>query len=215
MTIRLRLTPRSAAVIAVLALVAAFALNPFGSTAGAKHTDDHQPANKLAVAGAGNLIEAPDEEATLLTTTMKNPGSKALVLSVTLECSILTDLTTVGNDLSEAEAKAEVWVEVNGETVAVSDDPASGRVTFCEREYQRETRMWEDEEAVIDDFIRTKASHGFNWVALHDGSGDKVIEVKAELTRNSTDNAVAALVIGHRTLIVEPADVSHDETLSN
>jgi hypothetical protein len=116
---------------------------------------------------------------------------------------------------SQAEAKAEVWVEVNGTPVAWADDVAHGRVTFCEREYRRDTSSWDDDDAVIDDFIRTKASHAFNWVLLHDGAGDKLIEVKAELTRNSTDNATAGLVIGARTLTVEPVDVVHDETLSN
>lgn len=197
---------------ALAVVVSVLAFNGGGSIASAEKTP---AANKVAVAGKGTLIEAPNSEVTLLATTMKNPGAKALLLSVTLECSILTSLTTVGNDLANAQAKAEVWVEVNGKSVAYADDVADGRVTFCEREYQRQTSNWDDEDAVIDDFIRTKASHGFNWAALHDGAGEKVIEVKAALTRNATANATAVLVIGARTLTVEPVDVVKDETLSN
>jgi hypothetical protein len=173
-------------------------------------------ANKFAVVGSGEMVEAPNEEVTLLSTTMKNPGSKALALSVSLECSILTQLTTIGSDLAKSWAKADVWVEVNGSPVMFDDDDtADGRVTFCEREYQRETRSWDDDDAVIEDFIRTRSSHAFNWVALHDGAGDKLVEVKAELQRSATSNADSRLVVGHRTLTVEPVDVVKDETLSN
>jgi hypothetical protein len=126
------------------------------------------------------------------------------------------------SDLAQAEARADVWIEVNGNKVAYGDDPRAveeeGKVTFCEREYQRETSEFpadcNDEKCVIEDFIRTKASHGFNWVALHDG-GDKTIDVKAVLTRTTTGDATADLVIGARTLTVQPVDVVHDESLSN
>lgn len=212
MTLQLRLSKRFTAALFAIALIPALLFASFASTADAQKTP---AANKVAVAGSGVLIAAPSVEITLLTTRMKNPGSKALLLGVTLECSILTDLLTQGNDISAAEAKAQVWVEVNGEPVQYAEDVADGRVTFCEREYQRTTSMFDDLDATIDDFIRTKASHGFNWVALHDGAGDKVIEVKADLTRNATDNATAELVIGARTLTVEPVDVANDETLSN
>lgn len=216
MTLHVRITRTSAAVLAILGLAAALALAPLTSAEAQKSP----AANKFAVAGEGLLIEMDGsdparEGITLLSTTMKNPGSKALVLGVTLECSILTSLMTIGDDLSQSEAKAEVWVEVNGTTVAYADDVADGKVTFCEREYQRETSGWDDDDAVIDDFIRTKASHGFNWVALHDGSGEKLIEVKANLTTNQTSNATTALAIGARTLTVEPVDVARDESLDN
>lgn len=214
MMLQQRLSKPSTTIVAaiglVAALIAAMLVTSFAST-----SDASQPANKFSVAGSGVMISAPSEEVTLLTTTMKNPGSKALLLGVTLECSILTSLLTEGNDLSQAEARAEVWVEVNGTPVQYAEDVADGRVTFCEREYQRQTSMFDDEDATIDDFIRTKAAHGFNWVLLHDGAGEKVVEVKANLTRNATDNATAELVVGARTLTVEPVDVAKDETLSN
>lgn len=204
------------------ALVVALSVLAFGGGGPTASAQKSPSANKVAVAGEGALVQAENQEETLLTTTMKNPGSKALLISVTLECSILTELTTVGNDTASAQATAVVWVEVNGTKVAYEDDPApdpedTGKVTFCDRAYQRTTSLFDDANATIHDFIETKSSHGFNWAALDTGSGDKTIVVKAELTEvvNDADKAVATLVIGARTLTVEPVDVAVDETLSN
>lgn len=201
----------------VLALAVGLAFAAGQGAVEAKHNDNHHPANKVAVAGSEIEEHAPNEEVTLLSTTMRNAASKALVLQVTLECSILTDLETEGNDLARASSTLEVWVEIDGEKVAVSDEPdaGDGEVTFCNREYERETRMWDDDDAVIDDHIATKQAHGFNWVSLAPGHGVKTIEVKANLDTDEVGEANATLTVGNRTLVVEPVDVAHGETLSN
>lgn len=201
----------------VIALAASLAFAVGQGTGDAKHTDGHQPANKVAVAGSEIEEHAPGEEVVLLETTMRNAASKSLVLQVSLECSILTDLQTQGNDMARAESTLDVWVEIDGEKVAVADHEGAGdgEVTFCNREYERETRAWEDEEAIIDDHIRTKQAHGFNWVALDPGHGVKHIEVKGNLDTDEVGEATATLTVGNRTLVVEPVDTAHGETRSN
>lgn len=201
----------------VALLVAAALILTAGLLAGADQAgaNSGEPANKVAVSGSGVTVGEPDETLTLLDTTMRNADSKALVLQVTLECSILTDLETVGNDRSRAESTLDVWVEVDGERIGVSEADDNGEVTFCNREYQRETRLFDDEDATIDDHIATKQAHGFDWVDLDAGKGVHDIVVKGRLTTSSTDNADADVTVGNRTLIVEPVDTAHDETLDN
>lgn len=205
-----------AAATLALALLLAAALLAGSDEASAKHTDGHHPANKVAVSGSSMEVAGPNEEVTLLETSMRNAASKSLVLQVTLECSILTDLKTVGDDFSRAESTLEVWVEIDGRPVDVSEAGQDGTVTFCNREYQRETSNFEeDEEATIDDHIRTKQAHGFNWIDLGTGKGVHDIVVKGRLETESTANATAEVTVGKRTLVVEPVDTAHDETLDN
>lgn len=198
------------AVVLTVMLTVAFALagGPGSADAG---SNDHHPANKVALADSSIEEHAPGTDVTLMETTMRNAASKGLVFQVTLECSILTDLVTEGNDTARAESTLEVWVEVDGERVAVGDSSddghTGGTVTFCNREYQRQTRLWEDEEAVIDDHIDTKQAHGFNWFDSAPGGGVKNIEVKANLDTDTAGSANATLTVGNRTLVVEPVDV--------
>lgn len=210
---------RALAAVGALLLAAAgmlaAALLAGSDEASAKHTDGHQPANKVAVSGSDVEVGDPDQTLTLLDTTMRNADSKALLLQVTLECSILTDLETVGNDDSRAESTLDVWVEVDGERIGVSEADDNGEVTFCNRAYQRQTRGFDDEDATIDDHIRTKQAHGFDWVDLDAGKGVHHIVVKGRLTTDSTANADADVTVGNRTLIVEPVATARDETRDN
>lgn len=193
-----------------VALVLALALLAGSDEASA----DHEPANKVAVAGSTVKVAGPGEDVTLLDTTMRNAAAKSLALQVTLECSILTDLETVGDDLSRARSNLDVWVEIDGKRVPVADED-NGEVTFCNREYQRQTRGFDDEDATIDGHIATKQAHGFNWMDLQVGNGTHDIKVKGRLETDSTANANAEVTVGNRTLVVEPVQAAHDETKAN
>lgn len=208
---------RVAAWGAILALVLALAFVAGQTRVDAKHEDGHEPANKVAVSGSTLEVAGPDEEVVLLDTTMRNAAAKSLVLQVTLECSILTDLRTTGTDMARAESRLDVWVEVNGRAIGVSDgDEGFGEVTFCNREYQRETEFHgEDEDHVIDDFIRTKQTHAFNWVDLMTGNGIQEIVVKGRLSTDTAGTATAEVAVGNRTLVVEPVDTALGEDKSN
>jgi len=176
----------------------------------------HQPANKVSAAGSTAEVISPNESVTLLSEKIKTSAPTDLILGVTLECVITTELTTVGNDLESAEGTVRVWVEVDGQRVPVStddtDDP--GKVTFCNQFEERETTMFDDEDATIRTLNRAGAANGFNWLRLNTGSGIHLIEVKADLVTDNTDGASALAAVGKRTLIIEPVKTANDEEIT-
>lgn len=182
---------------------------------------DHKPADKMVAAGSTLEIMTSDvtngsvsEEATLLTGTLRSSNPTDLVLQLTLECALWTDVTTVGNDDQGAEAQVEVWVEVDGEPVDVSsDDTDGGRAVFCNRAYEVKTLQFDDEDATIERYLRTRSANAFNWVTLNVGSGIHEITVKAQLDASASDNARAKAAIGDRTLVVEPVKMANDASV--
>jgi hypothetical protein len=109
----------------------------------------HEPANKVSAAGSTTEVISPNERVVLLSEIVKTSKPTDLILGVTAECSITTELTTVGNDFSEAMGQVKVWVEIDGKPVPVAktDTQEPGRVVFCKDLYQRTTSMFDDEGA--------------------------------------------------------------------
>jgi hypothetical protein len=175
----------------------------------------HAPADKVTANGSTVEVFGPAETVTLLTATLKTSTTADLVLQVTAECSLVTDVTTVGNDMQSAFGQVKVWVELDGIPVLVSSDDTSdpGRVVFCNRAYSRTTSMFDDEDATIATFFRTRAANAFNWLAMNVGNGIHTITVKAELTEEATSNAVAEAAVGKRTLIIEPTKLANDASI--
>lgn len=174
---------------------------------------NHTPANKMAVAGASIDIGEPGETLDLLTGTIKSGGPSDLVISLSLECSILTQVGTVGNDFSQAKASIVAWVEIDGVPVGVNAGD-NGEVVFCDRVHEQETSLFDDENATIRSFLETRTANAFNWVAMNLGSGDHTIVAKARLTTETEgDLALADAVVGKRTLVVEPTKLAGDVVL--
>jgi hypothetical protein len=208
--VRRLLSAESAKLLAV-ALVVALAMTLVQSRQQADA--DHFPADKATVAASTIDVAEPGEAITILRTRMRTSAPSDLILQLTAECTIITNLKTIGNDESRAAGTIETWVEVDGKRVPVAEGDEDGEVTLCHRAYERKNSMFDDEDATIETFLDTKASHGFNWLALNVGNGIKLIEVKARLTEEATvDNATAKAIIGNRTLIIEPTKAAHDET---
>jgi hypothetical protein len=198
--------------LAAAVLTAAIAIVVTGQGALATH----EPADKVSAAGSETEVFGPDAGVTLLSERVKTSNPSDLVLGVTLECSITTDVTTVGSDDQTAFGQIRVWVEIDGKPVPVSaDDSDAGRVVFCNRTYQRQTSLGgDDQNDAIRTFIETRAANGFNWMALNIGAATHTIQVKGELTTDSTARASARAVVGNRTLIVEPTKSANDETVT-
>lgn len=194
-----------------------------GATMFAGAAGNSQPADKMAVGGSDvvimqtQLVEGRSSQvATLLTGTMKTSGPTDLVLSVTLECALWTDLSVVGNADSQAIASVNVWVEIDGVPVQVSSgDNAedAGRVTFCDRAYRMETLNFENENQTINTFIETRNANGFNWISLNLGSGTHTIEVKAELDAEVTGMGTAKAAVGKRTIVVDPVKLANNAVI--
>ncbi|MPZ14815.1 MAG: hypothetical protein GEU73_10415 [Chloroflexi bacterium] len=197
---------------AILGLLAVGAVAP--ATAG------HSPADKVVASASNVEILGPIQlvpgtssaTKTLLSTSMRTSNTSDLILQVTLECSLVTDVKTVGNDDSTAMASLVVWVEIDGVAVPVSEEPKAddGKATFCQRLFRIKTSEFDDQNATIEAFLRTKATHGFNWIALNPGHGIHSIDVKGVLTAMVAGKGQAQAIVGKRTLVVEPVHMAND-----
>lgn len=216
----------AAAAVAALPLAALVVANPL-APAGAE--DAGTPADKVVAAGSTlevtDAVEGPVE---LLSATMKTSAPTDLMLAVTAECALWTDIATTGNDSATAISRVELWLEIDGKVVPVnSTDTASGdtglpvevgqaeagHVVFCNRAYGMATSDFDDEDAQIQMFNRTRNANAFNWMSLDLGSGAHTIKVFGELTTDVEGNALAKAAIGKRTLIVEPTKMANDAVL--
>ena len=148
-----------------------------------------------------------------------------LLLSVTAESSIITDVTTVGTDSSRAEGKLEVFLTVSQQPLAApSPAPSAGThadtapVVFANRVYQRDT-VFADEDATIRTFMDTRHAAGFNWAVLNVGSGTWYIQTWARYTEVEKaapgGPATARGFIGNRSLVVQPAKCEVRETIGS
>ena len=176
-----------------------------------------EPANKAAAAGSSIEINAPGSF-TLLSEQIRTSKTIDLLMQVTAECTITTDVTTQGSDDQTGFAEIQVWVEIDGIPVRVgANDPTSGRVIFANRTYQRTTTFADPDDTnnVIRTFLETRSCHGFNWMALNVGSGLHLIEVKGQLSANATARASARAVVGHRTLTIEPVKCANNEAVTD
>lgn len=194
-------------------------------------TGTHAPANKVVASGSKVVVMAPGQDVELLRGTLRTSKPEDLLLQVALECSILTQLITGGENAQSSTATGDirVWVEFDGKIVAINDvsqppqDPDtravgddSDQVTFCNRTYSRTVTDSEnpaDGTDTIDDYISTKSSHSFNWMLLNAGSGVHDVVVKADLRIETAGDAVAEAVVGNRTLIVEPTKLANDASI--
>ena len=200
----------------------------------------HEPANKVAAAGSTVLVQGVEEEAQVILQEQLKVSSPAdLQLLVQLECSLVTDVKTEGDDDQHAEAQFDVWITIDGTRVPVSAAAPSnqeggtegddGSVTFCNRRYQRIVSGLNngvldddsDDDLTIETFLSTKSTHGFNWIALntgrdgYDANGDNILDIKvwADYTESESETGTADAVIGNRTLIVEPTNLSVHEAV--
>lgn len=186
-----------------------------------------QPADKVAVSGSTLEVmevsttdsENHSETHTLLSDTIKTSTPTDLLLQPTVETALFTDIMTMGNDQSEAEAAVTCWIELDGEPVVVSSDyTAAGlseqeasEVVFDKRAHRMETANFDDEEATIRQFLDTRSANGFNWVTLDVGNGEHDLELMGRLDVNVDDsNAEARAIVGPRTMIVEPVKLPND-----
>ena len=221
----------STPLVAALLVVTLFVAYQAANTANAHH----EPANKGAAAGSD--LDTIGQDDLLLSETMKVSSPEDLIISVTAECSILTELTTNNDSLnSRAFGSVRLRVEVDGREVPVSandgaggaddagdDDDEIGEVTFCNRAYERTVA---DEETPTDgvdeehDYIDTRTANAFNWLALDTGvlydspaNGNNIITVElfADYDTSTVGEAVAEAFVGSRTMIIEPIRLSIHE----
>jgi hypothetical protein len=175
----------------VAALLAMTAFMAYSNIA----TATHQPADKVQATGSD--LEHVTDDTVVLSETMRVSSPADLILQVTAECSILTELTTgpsaagtggtAATDTAFAYGSVRLHVEIDGIHVPVATDETAtgddddvedndadgnevGEVTFCNRAYERTVTDGEDDGLDEEhDFIRTRTANAFNWFAIDAG----------------------------------------------
>ena len=178
-----------------------------------------EAANKTsAMVARGDLQTlVPGQTVLILEEIVKTSKPTDLILGVTAESSIITEVTTVGNDTQTATGRIEVFIAIDGKVVPTVGNPPQmdpGTVVFANRTYERQTTLFDDEDATIRTFVDTRHAAGFNWMAFNVGSGTHSIQVFAVYTEKETARGMAKGVIGTRSLIVEPVKAFVRETIA-
>lgn len=177
------------------------------------------PADKMTVSGSALEVTGPDTSVEVLSAHLRTSAPEDLVLSLSAECDILTQIHNMGNqaDTEHSFAQIEMWVTIDGTVVPVSADDGSdpGKVVFCNRTHDA-TSQFASQDAFYQSFLETRTANAFQWVALNVGNGVHFIQVFADLSQEVSGQNVnmdqAQAVIGKRTLVVDPTKAAHDET---
>ena len=206
-------------------LLPLMALAPLGLAVRPAHAN-HLPADKIGVsasvmevmtATASPIGPVSSGPIVLLQATLRNSSPTDLMIKVTGECALWTEIVSPSSD---AKASVKIWTEMDGRPVpvttdangdGVNDDPDDGRVVFSNRDFQITSLLSVD---LLRLFIGTRSANAFNWITLNVGSGIHSIVVKAQLDVQVTGAGVAKAAVGKRTLIVEPAKLANDATVS-
>ena len=219
----------------IVALACAVATVP-AAIVGSSAIATHEPANKAAATANG--VAEFDRSAVLLQERIKVSSPYDLILQLTSECSILTELTTGGTgttDSATASGSIRMYVTLDGRRVPISTADTNptmpgtqnddGEATFCNRTYNRTVADTENDNNVDEehDYIRTKNANAFNWLALDVGTtydnpanGNNIIDVvvHAEYETSTEGRAVADAYVGRRSLIIEPTNASVHEQIT-
>lgn len=183
------------------------------------------PANKVAAAGSTTEVVDAVADTVLLAETVKINNPTDLIISVSAECAILTQVTNSANGQTErAFGQVKIYVTIDGARVPIAKgDTEGGEVVFCDRAQEQ---TWTDSSDPVlggDDggdklrqYLNTRTANSFTWLALNVGTaGDNIHEIKvwANWDVTETANAVAEAAVGNRTLVLEPVKAAHGETV--
>lgn len=192
------------------------------------------PANKVAASGSETEVIGANQSAVVLSETVKINNPTDLILGVSLECAILTQVTNSANGQTErAFGEIKISVRINGKHVPVAQgDADQGQVVFCSRAQEQQ---WsdgpanpdgtdptdEDDDDQLRQYLDTRTANAFNWMALNVGTeyggtenNTHKIEVVATWTTDATAGALAEAVVGNRTLILEPVKAMNREAVT-
>jgi hypothetical protein len=219
-------------------VVAAGLVGYFVSQGVAATSGGGTPANKAVAAGSKTVTIQQNGTQQLMSATFKTSKPEDLLISVSAECSILTDVvipgSATGGDEQSAEARGRVrvWATLDGKIVPIQDvstppqDPAASgtgdetdKVTFCDRLHRRTVTDTESSQDGIDrtrDYIDTKSANAFNWVRLNAGSGDHTLVVWADFYTNTVGaDSAAKAYVGNRSLVIEPTKLANAAVIAD
>jgi len=181
-------------------------------------TSSAQPADKAVASGSTLQDVSPSATGTqIMQATFKTSKPEDLLMSVSLECSIITDVvvpgTTAagGKSTGEAAGAIKVWLTIDNDativpitdTSAPPQDPSqqktgteADKVTFCDRDHKAtltDTEDPQDGTDALEEYQFTKTANDFNWVRLNAGSGTHTVKVWAQfIPKDPSDPANAS-----------------------
>ena len=211
---------------ALMAVALVFTLTSTGAQA------THQPADKVAATSNVNDVEFVEagESELLLKQSFRTSTTSDLLLQIASECSIITEVTTVGNDESSGRGQLRYHLTISTDggperpigimqtspsTTTPGTATDDGGVVFCDRKYERETTLFNDEDATIRTFMETRSANAFNWVQLNAGRGIHTVRLYGSYDEQEVNTATAEGVVGRRTMIIEPVKAKNDEQVSD
>jgi len=148
----------------------------------------------------------------LTNTVIKTSNKADLIISVTAECALATDVKIKGtgkDETSESMAQIKIRALVDGDEAAEPGD-----VTFAYRKMilkgllynESQVNMTGLPEQYIEIYEETRTANGFNFVMPNvlSGAHNVTVWAKAKQVQDNPKNTVAFMpVIGKRTLVVE------------
>jgi hypothetical protein len=144
----------------------------------------------------------------------KTSTNTDLIIQASVESGLYTKVKGKGDSSSSAEATVECWVEIDGNPVPYpaydgSEDGNNGAIVFNNREFGLEMSNFGDLEAEIELFIRTRSANAFNWYTANVGQGEHTVALMGRISDETSGySAEAEALVGPRTLIVEPVNMS-------
>ena len=152
------------------------------------------PADKVTVAGSTMDVVGAGQTQTILSTVMHTSAPEDLVLQLTSECSIVTQVFTSGSASATAAGEVDLQAFVDNNPVPIVSAPGQnaqspttpkddGRVVFCDRVHTQNFVDGDSTSSTMQDELSeyqlTKQTNAFNWAAFNVGSGDHTVSVKA------------------------------------
>ena len=204
---------------AAVAVVAAVAL--------AQTSFAQEPANKPGVAinrGAPITFVNASAPVKVLTEVVKTSKPTDLLLSVTAETSIITQVMTTGSETQSAEGKLVFYITLDNDPNPILPSGApgpgqtiqgdTGEIVFANQVYSRTTNLGlDDDNDMVSTYLATKHATGFNWAVLNAQAGIHTITVWAKYDEAETSTAMATGVVGNRSLIVQPIKCQVNESV--
>lgn len=213
----------------------ALAALAFNTLSGVGPVNAGVPADKPFAAASKSQKTGPNPKLELLRATVHNSKTSDIVLSLSMECSIITDNVIAGSTVAGASesattaGKVRAWIEIDGAIVPIVSSssqsqtpPVAGddtdKVTFCNRVFNRTVTDKEDPQDGYDgsrDYIETKDSNAFNWVRLNMGAGYHTIVVYGDFSQTASPGSSASAYIGNRSLVGTPGKFANDAVISD
>ena len=207
----------------LIALAVALAVALGGGAVLAGNDGQGVPSAKCSASWSGtDYTDEPDvwTDVPSLSTQIKTSEKADLIISVTAECALATDVKIKGKgteDTSESLAQIKIQALVWKDGEWVTAEP--GSVVFAYRKMILKGLLWAGSdlgmaalpEQYIEIYEETRTANAFNFVLKNVGQGVHGVKVQVMTdTKEGFDGANVSAVIGKRTLVVESVRMVND-----